>query len=58
MKFITTDYFWCSLGFGYLMSSILVGVVNHATKQNTENGGWLAWNNINTHVDFFFWDTF
>ncbi|KAH7657718.1 Proton-dependent oligopeptide transporter family protein [Dioscorea alata] len=56
MKSIASSLLWCSLGLGYFLSSILVDIVNHATRNNTKSGGWLAGNNLNrNHVDLFFW---
>jgi solute carrier family 15 (peptide/histidine transporter), member 3/4 len=44
------------LAFGYFLSTIIVQVVNAATRVSTASGGWLNGNNINrNHLDLFFW---
>ncbi|OVA04612.1 Proton-dependent oligopeptide transporter family [Macleaya cordata] len=54
MKSLGTAFFWCILGLSSLMGSVLVNVVNRATK----NGeiGWLEGNNLNrNYLDRFYW---
>ncbi|KAF8398036.1 hypothetical protein HHK36_016962 [Tetracentron sinense] len=47
---------WCSMAMGYFLSSVLVNLVNSATKNSTSSGGWLKGNNINAnHLDLFYW---
>lgn len=41
MKSLGTSFSWCSLAFGYYVSSVVVEVVNKVS------GGWLASNNLN-----------
>ncbi|KAJ1285385.1 hypothetical protein BS78_03G275800 [Paspalum vaginatum] len=56
LKSMSSSFLWCSLSFGYFMSTIIVQAVNAATKGSTGSGGWLADNNINrNHLDLFFW---
>ncbi|WVZ68835.1 hypothetical protein U9M48_017723 [Paspalum notatum var. saurae] len=56
LKSMSSSFLWCSLSFGYFMSTIIVQAVNAATKASTASGGWLAGNNINrNHLDLFFW---
>ncbi|TKW16765.1 hypothetical protein SEVIR_5G321100v4 [Setaria viridis] len=56
LKSMSSSFLWCSLSFGYFMSTIIVQAVNAATKGSTASGGWLASNNINRdHLDLFFW---
>lgn len=55
LKSISMCFMWGSMALGYFLSSLLVKVVNIATKGNTKSGGWLAGNNINrNHLDLFF----
>lgn len=50
MKSLSTAISWCSLAFGYFMSSVVVEVVNKAS------GGWLASNNLNRdQLNYFYW---
>ncbi|XP_012071998.2 protein NRT1/ PTR FAMILY 4.5-like [Jatropha curcas] len=50
MKSISTAISWCSLAFGYFMSSVVVEVVNKVS------GGWLADNNLNRDkLSYFYW---
>ncbi|KAL6845156.1 hypothetical protein ACP4OV_024651 [Aristida adscensionis] len=56
LKSMSSSFLWCSLSFGYFMSTVIVQAVNAATKGSTTSGGWLAGNNINrNHLDLFFW---
>ncbi|XP_024993060.1 protein NRT1/ PTR FAMILY 4.6-like [Cynara cardunculus var. scolymus] len=56
IKSISSCFLWSSMAIGYFMSSIMVKIVNHATKGATKSGGWLAGNNINrNHLEFFYW---
>ncbi|CAL4974060.1 unnamed protein product [Urochloa decumbens] len=56
LKSMSSSFLWCSLSFGYFMSTIIVQAVNAATKRYTASGGWLASKNINrNHLDLFFW---
>ncbi|XP_077226236.1 protein NRT1/ PTR FAMILY 4.6-like [Tasmannia lanceolata] len=51
-----TSFCWCSLSMGYFLSSVLVNVVNAATRKYTASKGWLEGNNINVnHLDLFYW---
>ncbi|KAJ0844961.1 putative proton-dependent oligopeptide transporter family, MFS transporter superfamily [Helianthus annuus] len=56
IKSISSCFLWSSMAAGYFMSSIMVKIVNHATKGVTKSGGWLAGNNINrNHLEKFYW---
>ena len=56
LKSISTCFLWSSMALGYFFSTILVKIVNNATKGNTKSGGWLAGNNINlNHLNLFYW---
>ncbi|RZB96488.1 protein NRT1/ PTR FAMILY 4.5-like [Glycine soja] len=55
LKSTSTCFLWCSMALGYFLSSILVKIVNSATKNITSSGGWLAGNNINrNHLNLFY----
>ncbi|KAG9440739.1 hypothetical protein H6P81_020904 [Aristolochia fimbriata] len=50
MKSLGTSISWCSLAFGYFVSSVVVEVVNKVS------GGWLASNNLNKDkLNYFYW---
>ncbi|KAK8551915.1 hypothetical protein V6N13_120346 [Hibiscus sabdariffa] len=50
MKSLGTAISWCSLAFGYFLSSVVVEVVNKVS------GGWLANNNLNRDkLNYFYW---
>jgi len=54
LKSMSSSFLWCSLSFGYFMSTIIVQAVNAATRG--ASGGWLASKNINRdRLDLFFW---
>ncbi|KAM7524924.1 hypothetical protein LguiA_014826 [Lonicera macranthoides] len=56
IKSISTCFLWTSMALGYFMSSILVQIVNGATKGMTKSRGWLRGNNINrNHLELFYW---
>nr|XP_043621394.1 protein NRT1/ PTR FAMILY 4.6-like [Erigeron canadensis] len=56
IKSISSCFLWCAMALGYFMSSVMVKIVNHATKGVTKSKGWLAGNNINrNHLDNFYW---
>lgn len=56
LKAISTCFLWCSMALGYFFSTVLVKIVNSATKGITGSGGWLAGNNINrNHLNLFYW---
>ncbi|KAK0578406.1 hypothetical protein LWI29_009877 [Acer saccharum] len=55
LKSVSTCFLWCSMALGYYLSSILVSIVNRATKGSTKSRGWLGGNNINrNHLNLFF----
>ncbi|XP_038697166.1 protein NRT1/ PTR FAMILY 4.5-like isoform X2 [Tripterygium wilfordii] len=55
LKSISTCFLWISMALGYYGSSILIDIVNSATKGITRSGGWLAGDNINrNHLDLFY----
>ncbi|KAI3439691.1 uncharacterized protein J3R85_004531, partial [Psidium guajava] len=50
MKSLSTAISWCSLAFGYFLSTVVVQVVNKVS------GGWLASNNLNRDkLNYFYW---
>ncbi|GMI91200.1 NRT1/ PTR family 4.5 [Hibiscus trionum] len=50
MKSLGTAISWCSLAFGFYLSSVVVEVVNKVS------GGWLANNNLNRDkLNYFYW---
>lgn len=50
MKSLSTAISWCSIAFGYFLSSVVVEVVNKVS------GGWLASNNLNRDkLNYFYW---
>lgn len=56
LKSISSCFLWTSMSMGYFLSTIVVKIVNRATKDVTRNGGWLAGNNLNrNHVNLFYW---
>ncbi|XP_031287463.1 protein NRT1/ PTR FAMILY 4.5-like [Pistacia vera] len=56
LKSISTCFLWTSMALGYYLSTILINIVNRATKDITRSGGWLAGNNINrNHLNLFYW---
>ncbi|XP_062160478.1 protein NRT1/ PTR FAMILY 4.5-like [Alnus glutinosa] len=56
LKSISSCFLWSSMALGYFFSTILVKIVNGATKNVTRSGGWLAGNNINrNHLNLFYW---
>ncbi|KAG0459559.1 hypothetical protein HPP92_022687 [Vanilla planifolia] len=55
LKSFATSFLWCSLAFGYFLSTILVHVVNLASRGKTGTGGWLAGNNLNRiRLEYFY----
>ncbi|KAF5810814.1 putative proton-dependent oligopeptide transporter family, MFS transporter superfamily [Helianthus annuus] len=55
IKSISSCFLWSSMALGYYLSSIMVKIVNRATKGDTTNGGWLAGNNLNrNHLENFY----
>ncbi|XP_039685502.1 protein NRT1/ PTR FAMILY 4.5 [Medicago truncatula] len=55
LKSTSTCFLWSSMALGYFLSSIMVQIVNSATKNVTASGGWLAGNNINrNHLNLFY----
>ncbi|RYQ86976.1 hypothetical protein S83_072213 [Arachis hypogaea] len=55
LKSTSTCFLWCSMALGYFLSTIMVQIVNGATKNITASGGWLRGNNINrNHLNLFF----
>ncbi|KAL2475144.1 Protein NRT1/PTR FAMILY 4.6 [Abeliophyllum distichum] len=56
LKSISSCFLWSSMAVGYFLSTIVVNTVNHATKNITRSGGWLAGNNFNrNHLNLFYW---
>ncbi|KAK1693873.1 hypothetical protein QYE76_010570 [Lolium multiflorum] len=55
MKSIATALFWCVLGVASLMATLLVEIVNWATRHGHQ-GGWLEGTSLdNSHLDLFYW---
>ncbi|CAM0904042.1 unnamed protein product [Alopecurus aequalis] len=55
MKTIATALFWCELGVASLMATLLVEIVNWATRHGHQ-GGWLEGTSLdNSHLDLFYW---
>uniref|UniRef100_A0ACD5UBM4 Uncharacterized protein n=1 Tax=Avena sativa TaxID=4498 RepID=A0ACD5UBM4_AVESA len=55
MKSIATALFWCELGLASLMATLLVEIVNSATRHG-HKGGWLEGTTLNSsHLDLFYW---
>ncbi|KAK7400202.1 hypothetical protein VNO78_11402 [Psophocarpus tetragonolobus] len=55
LKSTSTCFLWCAMAVGYFLSSIMVKIVNSATKNITASGGWLNGNNINrNHLNLFY----
>ncbi|GMP74128.1 hypothetical protein CsSME_00031640 [Camellia sinensis var. sinensis] len=56
LKSMSTCFLWSSMAVGYFLSTIIVNIVNSATKRITNSGGWLAGNNLNkNHLNLFYW---
>ncbi|XP_073128707.1 protein NRT1/ PTR FAMILY 4.5-like [Henckelia pumila] len=56
LKSLSSCFLWSSMALGYFLSTIIVRIVNSATKNITGSGGWLAGNNINRgHLNLFYW---
>ncbi|XP_057813312.2 protein NRT1/ PTR FAMILY 4.5 [Cryptomeria japonica] len=56
MRSMATAFSYTSLSLGYFFSTILVDIVNAATRNITESRGWLRGNNLNrNHLDLFYW---
>ncbi|XP_019253782.1 PREDICTED: protein NRT1/ PTR FAMILY 4.5-like [Nicotiana attenuata] len=55
LKSVSSCFLWTSMSIGYFLSSIVVKVVNKATKKITNSGGWLVGNNFNrNHLNLFY----
>lgn len=56
LKSVSSCFLWSSMALGYFLSTIIVKIVNSATKGITRNGGWLIGNNINrNNLNLFYW---
>ncbi|GLJ31710.1 hypothetical protein SUGI_0637430 [Cryptomeria japonica] len=56
MRSMATAFSYASLSVGFFFSTVLVNVVNAATRNITESHGWLRGNNLNrNHLDLFYW---
>ncbi|XP_058092656.1 protein NRT1/ PTR FAMILY 4.5-like [Magnolia sinica] len=56
LKSMSTCFLWSSMAVGYFFSTILVEIVNSATKGSTKSRGWLGGNNLNrNHLNLFYW---
>ncbi|XP_074563785.1 protein NRT1/ PTR FAMILY 4.6-like [Curcuma longa] len=55
MRSLATSLSWASLALGYYLSSVLVSVVNRATRGGGR-GGWLSGDSLNRyHLERFYW---
>lgn len=55
LKSLSTCFLWSSMALGYFLSTIMVKIVNAATKGKTKSEGWLGGNNINrNHLNLFY----
>nr|XP_010317511.1 protein NRT1/ PTR FAMILY 4.5-like [Solanum lycopersicum] len=55
LKSVSSCFLWTSMSIGYFLSSIIVKIVNKATKKVTNSGGWLVGNNFNrNHLNLFY----
>uniref|UniRef100_A0A0C9RQ53 TSA: Wollemia nobilis Ref_Wollemi_Transcript_3673_2154 transcribed RNA sequence n=1 Tax=Wollemia nobilis TaxID=56998 RepID=A0A0C9RQ53_9CONI len=56
MRSMATALSWTSMSLGYFLSTVLVDIVNAATKDITASRGWLRGNNLNrNHLNLFYW---
>ncbi|XP_010930190.1 protein NRT1/ PTR FAMILY 4.6 isoform X2 [Elaeis guineensis] len=56
MKSIGTAIFWCVVGLASLLGTLLVDMVNKATRDGDGGRGWLEGTNLNkSHLDRFYW---
>ncbi|GLJ31703.1 hypothetical protein SUGI_0637320 [Cryptomeria japonica] len=56
MRSMATALSWVSISMGYYLSSVLVSIVNGATRRFGDGVGWLSGNNLNrNHLDRFYW---
>jgi peptide/histidine transporter 3/4 len=55
MRSLSTALSWCSISFGYYLSSVLVSVVNKISARLRNGVGWLSGNNLNhSHLELFY----
>lgn len=55
IKSMSSCFLWTSMALGYYLSTIIVKIVNTATRDITRSHGWLG-NNINRgHLNLFYW---
>eukprot|EP01018_Ginkgo_biloba_P013798 Gb_25160 [translate_table: standard] len=56
MRSLSTALSWCSISFGYFLSSVLVSIVNRISARFDNGVGWLSGNNLNrNHLELFYW---
>ncbi|GLJ31715.1 hypothetical protein SUGI_0637480 [Cryptomeria japonica] len=56
MRSLAISFSWVSLSMGFFLSTIIVDIVNAATRNITQSHGWLAGNNLNrNHLNLFYW---
>ncbi|GLJ31754.1 hypothetical protein SUGI_0638720 [Cryptomeria japonica] len=56
MRSMATAFSYTSLSLGFFLSSVLVNIVNAATRNITSSHGWLRGNNLNrNHLNLFYW---
>ncbi|KAH9322842.1 hypothetical protein KI387_017481 [Taxus chinensis] len=56
MRSMATALTYTSLSLGFFLSTLLVNIVNDATRNVTKSHGWLQGNNLNrNHLNLFYW---
>ncbi|XP_021731110.1 protein NRT1/ PTR FAMILY 4.6-like [Chenopodium quinoa] len=57
MRSLATSLSWASLAIGYYLSSVIVSIINAATRRgHDEHNAWLAGSNLNRyHLERFYW---
>lgn len=56
MQSLGTAMYLTSVGVGNFLSSVLISIVNSATKHNQSSGGrWIGTNLNTSHLDYFYW---
>lgn len=56
MRSLATSLSWASLAVGYYLSSVIVAIVNDATRRGHHHEAWLSGENMNHyHLEWFYW---
>ncbi|KAJ8445429.1 hypothetical protein Cgig2_031242 [Carnegiea gigantea] len=56
MRSLATSLSWASLAVGYYLSSVIVAIVNDATRGGHHHEAWLSGENLNHyHLEWFYW---